>query len=190
VIARFQEALVALATDRALRRRFAREPDAALASFALDPRARAALLAIPFDALERYASSLENKRWGEVARVVPRTLKIAPSLRRSYCTWLGGHPAPAEDHVQSPGVSEALRALPALRAALSNDGEAVYAAGLYEYEALAAASRTDGAPRTLASRFALHDIARALDGGTIPIDPDLAPHAYRFERARILRRAR
>lgn len=190
MIAGFQDALVALATDRALRRRFAREPDTALAGFALEARAAAALRAIPLPALERYASSLEAKRWGEVARVVPRTLKISRSLPRRYRAWLGAHPAPLTDHVQSPGVAEALRALSAMRRALADDGEAVYAADLFAYETCAAASRTDGVARTLASRFALHAIAHDLDAGVIPMDPDPTPHAYRFERDRILRRAR
>ena len=190
MLARFQDALVALAIDRALRRRFEREPDAALASFALEPRAKAALVAIPLPHLDRYASSLEIKRWGEVARVVPRTLKIAPALPRLYRAWLGAHPAPLTDHVQSPGVAEALRALPAMRAQLATDEHAVYAADLYAYETHAAAARSDGVPRTFASRFALHAIARELDAGVIPIDPDPAPHAYRFERDRIQRRTR
>jgi hypothetical protein len=189
VIVGFQDALVALATDRALRRQFVADGEAALARFGLDPRAKAALLAIPFEHIERYASSLELKRWGEVARVVPRTLKIAPSLATTYRAWLGTHPAPVIDGVLSPGAAEALRALPAMRAALAGDEHAVYAADLYTYETYAAA-RMDGVPREFISRFAIHAIARELDGGMIPIDSDPAPHAYRFERERIRWRAR
>jgi hypothetical protein len=181
VIVGFQDALVALATDRALRRRFVAEGESALASFQLEPRAKAALLAIPFDHIERYASSLEAKRWGEVARVVPRTLKVAPSLPGLYRAWLGTHPAPVTDNVLSPGAAEALRALPAMRKALATDEHAVYTADLYTYETYAAVRGN----RELVSRFALHVIARELDTGVIPIDPDPAPHAYRFERERI-----
>jgi hypothetical protein len=184
VIAGFQDALVALATDRALRRRFAMDGEAALAAFALEPRAKAALLAIPFEALDRYASSLEVKRWDEVARVVRHTLKIVPGLPQLYRAWLGAHPAPAVDGVQPPGVAEALRAMPAMRAALATDEHAVYVADLYTYETFASARLAD-VPRGFASRFALHAIVRELDAGVIPIDPDPAPYVYRFEPDRI-----
>lgn len=183
-----QEALASLVTDRALRRRYATEPEAALRMFELSDRERAALCAIPLAALERYAESLEQKRWTEVARVIPRTQKIAPSVARHYRRWLGANPALATDTVLSPGAFEALRALSAVCAELSNEGEADYAADLFAYEVLAAASRGDGKIRALRSRFALHEIVSALDQDTIPIDPDQTPYDYRFERSQIRRK--
>jgi len=185
VLASLQEVIVAVATDRAVRRRFARDRDAVLASYELGARELAALRALPIEAIDRYAASLELKRWGELGRVVPRTLRVVPTLPQIYRRWLGAHPAPARFTVLSPGASEGLRALGELRAALADDRHADYAADLVTYEVLAAASREDGEPRGFTSRFAIHEVARAIDRGGIPIDPDPAPHAYRFARERV-----
>lgn len=189
MIGAFQDALVALATHRSLRKQFQVEPQAALASFQLSARETSALIAIPFAELDRYAKSLEHKRWREVARVIPRTLKIAPSLAARYRDWLSVNPAPAVDTVLSPGVLEALRAMQPMYAALSSDGDASYAPELFAYEVYEAASRSDGIVRMLCSRFALHEIVRELSAGTIPIDPDLSPHTYRFERYQVRHRS-
>jgi hypothetical protein len=180
-----QEVLVAVATRRDVRRRFAHDRAALLADFALTDRERAALLALPLDAIDRYAAGLERKRWSEVARIVPRTLRIVPSLPAIYCRWIGAHPVPAEVSVLSPGASEACRWLAALRDVLGGDGHADYAADLATYEILAAASREDGRERAFASAFGVHQLVRELDADRVPIDPDPAPHAYRFDRTRV-----
>jgi hypothetical protein len=189
MIAALHDAFVALATDAALRRRFAADPDAALARFALGPAERAALCGIEPTALDRYARSLVAKRWGEVARVVPLALRVAPSLPDRYHTWALGHPAPVAETVLSPGIAEALRALPALHAELAPDErEAPYAADLYAFEVLRAASRGDGIVRTLTTRFELHAIADDLGRGLVPVDPDQVRTIYRFDRERVARR--
>jgi hypothetical protein len=187
VVAAFQDAFVALAADVQLRRAFARDPDAALRALdvQLDPRARAALAAIDPAALDRYARSLLAKRWSDVARVVPLAERVVPQLGARYRGWLAEHPAPAHDTVLGPGVAEALRALPALRAQLSGDGDTPYAADLYAFEVLRAASCGDGERRALRSRFAIHAIVEDVARKLLPTDPPLAPHDYAFERTRV-----
>jgi hypothetical protein len=176
-----EDAIVALAADRALRRRFADAGVSALGD--LDARSRRVLAELPIDALERYARSLVSKRWSDVARVVPLTCRIAPSIERRYREWLADHPAPPAAPSVAPAVVEALRALPILRAALARDeGEATYAPDLLSFEVLSACAREDGAPRILRTRFALHEIVADLRRGIVPIDPDDAPHEIRLER--------
>jgi len=178
-----QDALVALAADRRLRERFLRDRDEALHDFALEPRERAALSLMPADALCRFAASLVAKRWNEVRRVIPLSLNVCPSLERRYRDWLALHPAPAADCVLSPGLAEALRALPALTAELTRDtGETEYAAHLLAWEVLAGCSRVDGLARKLRSRFAVHAIAESLRARLVPIDPEPAPTIYQFTR--------
>jgi hypothetical protein len=182
VLVGLQNAFVALATDAKLRRLFGQDRDAALAGFDLAVTERAALRALPVAPLERYARSLIEKRWGEVVRVVPLTMRVAPSLRDNYRAWALEHPASVRDHVQSPGAAEAQRALIAMRAALSDEAEAAYAADLYAFEVLGAASRCDGMERTLRSAFAIQDIAAEIARGLVPIDPDHAPTEIVFGR--------
>ena len=111
----FQDAFVALAADLALRRRFAADPDGALAGHDLDARERAALRAIPREALERFARALVAKRWHELARVVPLTLRVAPALAAHHRAWALVNPARAGEAILPPGVAEALRAEAARR---------------------------------------------------------------------------
>ena len=181
----FQDAFVALAADAALRRRLRTDPDSALAGFELDSRERAALTAIPIDALDRYGRSLIAKRWGEVARVVPLVQRVAPNLGDHYRAWACVTPARVTAMTLSPGVGEALRALGAVRAALGHPAEASYAADLWSFEVLRAASRGDGEPRTLSSRFAIHEVAAEVERGLLPIDPAPTPTEVRCERDRI-----
>lgn len=186
MLSAFQDAFVALAADAKLRRAFAADPAAALEPFALEPRERAALVAIPGQLLDRYAASLIAKRWGEVARVVPLTLRISPKLGARYRAWLAGDPARALDTVLSPGVAEALRALAALRRALADDpGEAVYSPDLLAFEVLRRAATGDGAARFLTSRYRIHEIAADIERGVIPMDPDLRTTEVRFDRGGI-----
>jgi hypothetical protein len=178
VLVGFQDAFVALAADARLRR----DREAALAGSALDDRERAALRAVPDDQLERYAQSLVAKRWGELARVLPLTLRVAPGLAERYRAWALEHPATAHDTVLAPGVAEALRA-PLSR--LLDERDPPYAPDLATFEALRAASRGDGEARSLRSRFAIHAIAEDIARGLLPIDPDPEPTELRFERDRV-----
>jgi hypothetical protein len=186
MLAAFQEAFVSLAADACLRRRFAAEPEAALQAFELAEPERAALRAIGLERLERFARALVSKRWGELARIVPLTLRVSPSLPRRYRAWALEQPALAVDGVLSPGVAEGLRALPALHASLvSDEREASYAADLLAFELLAAASRGDAEPRGLNSRFALAAIAADVRRGLLPVDPEPRATELRFERERV-----
>ncbi|MCE9578789.1 MAG: hypothetical protein K8W52_37035 [Deltaproteobacteria bacterium] len=174
----FQDAFVAIVADAALRRRFRVEPDAVLDGFALDADARAALRGIPLDELERFARSLVAKRWHEVARIVPLTARVAPSLGERYRAWVAEHPAPVSLALLSPGAAEARRALPALHAALAaDDAEARYAADLLAYEVIRA---TGG---ELRARYDLDAIAHEVARGLLSVDPEPAPRVYRFGRS-------
>jgi len=175
VLAAFQDAFVALVT----------EPKCDLERFELEPHELAALRAIPREELERYARSLVEKRWGELQRVVALTARVAPSLGDRYRAWARVHPARVREDVLSPGAAEAVRALPAMRAALTDEAEAAYAGELFEFETLRAASRCDGVPRRLRARFAIHAIADDVARGLIPVDPERAPTEYVFGRERV-----
>lgn len=183
MLAAFEDALVALSTDASLRRRFAREGAGALREFSLDARERAALASLPLEALERYARSLVSKRWGEVAKVMPMTLRVAPSVERRYRAWLAVSPAPAADTVLGPGHAEAQRALATLHAQLNDDaGEAPYAADLLAYEVLASCTRIDGVVRGMRTRHPLPEIVADLARGLVPVDPEPVQLELRFER--------
>ena len=186
MLAAFQEALVSLAADARLRRRFAANPRAALLPFALAAPERAALCAIPVERLERFARALVSKRWGELARLLPLTLRVSPGLARRYRAWALECPVLARDGLFSPGAAEGLRALPALHASLVNDPrEACYAADLFAFEVLGAASRGDGERRGLKSRFALAAIAEDVRRGLLPVDPEPRATELGFERDRV-----
>ena len=180
MLAGFQDAFVALAADIALRRRFAADPDAVLVGYALDARERASLRAIPADALEHYARSLVAKRWHELARVVPLTLRVAPGLAAHHREWALAHPARANTPIASPGVAEAMRAEAAMRDALSGEAEAPYAADLWTLEVRRAAARAGAEVPDLASRFPIVELAASVARGLLPIDPDPAPRPVRF----------
>ncbi|HLK92242.1 MAG TPA: hypothetical protein VKZ18_20275 [Polyangia bacterium] len=133
----------------------------------------------------RYARGLRAKRWGEVARALPLSVRAVAGLEARYLAWLAAHPAPACDGVLPPGLAEALRALSDLAGALAADpGEAAWAGELYAFEVLRGCARADGARRQLRAGHAVHDIARELGAGLVPIDPPAAPHLYLFEEDR------
>lgn len=177
-----QRAFVHLCLDARVRAELA--GTGRLTGFALTHDERAMLAAIPRAALDRYADSLVAKRWSEVSRAVPLTLRVSPGLGRRYRRWLATSPSPAVDSVLDPGLEEASRALPQLHRELARDpGEAVYAADLLVFEVLARCSRRDGRPRMARARHAVHEIAAALQRGVVPMDPDPAPTRLRFERA-------
>ena len=189
MLAPLEDALALFASDAALRRRFARDRASVLDELRLEGRARTALESLSAEALERYAASLVAKRWSEVARVVPRTVRVAPSVERRYRTWLARAPAPFVATVLPPGCAEALRALPVLREELARAGEeTIYAADLLAFEVLGACSRADGASRVMKSRFAIDRIAEDLARGTLPIDPDIERTELAFDGPRLRRR--
>jgi hypothetical protein len=181
MLADFQEALVALATDRGLRERYRERGQEAFDGLSLDAAELRALHAIPVHALERYARSLVAKRWDEVARTVPLTRRLVPELGDRYRAWAASHPMTAADGVLTPGAAEALRALDAMRDALSSPRHAVYAADLYAFEVLGACSRADGRARTMSSRWHMGEIAAELRRGLLPIDPSERATELRFE---------
>lgn len=181
--AAFQTAFVTLVTQDAARAAFLADPSAMVAG--LPPRAQAALVGVTPAALTRYAESLKAKRWRGLAAVVPLTRRVCPSLGGRYRRWLGAHPSPGDRMGLSPGESEGLRCLHALRQQLRNDdGEADWAGDLLAFEVLRACAHRDGKPRTLRARFAVHAIIDVLRTGALP-DPDPAPHVYRLERHRV-----
>jgi hypothetical protein len=182
----FQQAFVALAADARVRRGFARDPAALLATYDLSPAEQAALSALPLAQLERFARSLVAKRWSELARVVPLTLRVSPRLGERYRAWALEHPARAVDHVLAPGVAEGLRALTPLRTSLTADeAEASYASELLAFEVLRAAAHGDGTERELRCRFAIADIAAEVERGLLPVDPAQLATKVRFERDRV-----
>jgi hypothetical protein len=175
-----QQALVRLCLDARMRARFLATGE--LDGIELTAAERSELASIPRAALERFAGSLVAKRWGEVSRVVPLTLRVSPRLGHRYQLWLATSPSPARDSVLDPGCAEALRALPALCDALAGDaGEAAYAPDLLMFEVLARCSRCDRQPRNGRARYAVHEIADALARAVIPMDPEPVPTRFRFE---------
>ncbi|HEY3233986.1 MAG TPA: hypothetical protein VGJ84_04690 [Polyangiaceae bacterium] len=179
----FQDLLAELATRRALRAEFRRDPASVLSSRDLDARERTALAALPAAALERYAASLVAKRWTDVRRIVPSTLRVYPRFRERYRAWALEHPAPLTDSVLPPGPKEALRALDPLRSEILRDPSlAPYTADLLAYEVLAACARSDGVLRTMSSLYPMHEIVRELRGPCIPIDPEPKKTLIRFSR--------
>lgn len=177
-----------LAADAALRARFARDPERALAPFELTARERAALCSIELADLERYAQSLIAKRWDEVARIVPLAIRVVPSLGALYRTWAASHPARGEPASPSPGIAEALRAERALAAMLADEAHAPYAADLWRFEVARAAARRDGVVRMLSTRFAVHALGDDIARGLLPFDPPVRATEYRCERERVLSR--
>ena len=85
----------------------------------------------------------------------------------------------------SPGESEGLRCLDALRRQLRADhGEADWAGDLLGFELLRACAPRDGQPRLLRTRFAIHTVVAVLREGALP-DPEPEPFEYRIERHRV-----
>lgn len=181
VLASFQEALVALATDCGMRTRFGVDPVAALASFDLDAVELARLAAVPHGRLEAYAQGLLDKRWRQVLRVVPRTARVARDLAGRYRRFVMDNPPSVEDSVLPPGPAEAVRALPVLRKLLLEDaGSPSYCADLLTFEVLGSCSAFDGLTRRMAAHYALHDLAPSIDRGVLPVDPDPVDIDYVF----------
>jgi hypothetical protein len=170
------DVLVHLAADRRRRDRFFADPSGACAEWGVPAEAAAALQAIPRDRLERYAESLLAKRAAELATALPVTVRVFPPVLDLYRRWLARNPAPVADDVLTPGLREALRALPHL----VPDLEPEWVAELAPYEALSRASARDGRRRTFTSRWPVHRLLREVAAGDIPVDPDPEPQRYVF----------
>jgi hypothetical protein len=183
MLAALQDTLASLVTDARCRARFLADPDAALRGLELSEPERATLRALPADALERYAQGLLHKRSQELVSALPLTRRAVPSLAARYRRWLAIHPCPVADGVLDPGLAEGLRALPALWAELRDDpGQAIYAADLLAFELRRAAAAQDAQERQLRARFRVHELARSIGAGVLPLDPDPAATWYRFRR--------
>ena len=187
VLVDFQNAFIALVADEQVRGRFLTDPDGALEEMSceLSSRERTALKNIPADELVAYAHSLIEKRWSEVQRVVPMTTRVAPSLRARYRQWALRNPARAMECQLSPGAAEALRACEVMRAALADPREATYAAQLWQFEVLRAASRGDGTMRELSTDYSVHELVSDIARGLLPIDPTPCATQYEFSRDRL-----
>ncbi len=74
-LAESQRLLARLATDAALRARFAADPATVAAESGMDPAGSATLAALPIGPLDDFAGSLINKRRGEVGSLLPMTVR-------------------------------------------------------------------------------------------------------------------
>ncbi len=183
----FQRALVRLATDAEVRRRFDADPAATLRGLEVSGRAADALLSIDPEALRRYAGSLVAKRWRSLQATVPLTARLYPGLADAHRAWAELHPNPGgADMRLSPGAVEGLRALSELRRACADDDLApAYGPDLLTFEIQGAATRRDQVRRTFRARYEIHTIASELRRGIVPIDPPLAATWIRFERGMV-----
>ena len=190
MVARLQEALCALATDGALRDRLRAEGAPALRGFSLDEGDLQALVGLPPESIDRYARSLLTKRTDELARAIPLSRRVAPSLPGRYRALLAGSPSPLDDSVLGPGLREALRLLGPLRRQLDADeGEAPWAGDLLSLEVLRAASRVDGAVRVARLGHDLRPVLVDLARGLIPTEVARASMLVRCDAAGLRWRA-
>lgn len=148
-LAQFQRAYVRLCADASARARWRQ----GLAEFwadhpGLDERGRAALEGLDPVAVERYAQGLLSKRAEELAPHVWRSERAGVGLVGRYRRWLATNPAPPSAPSLPPGLQEALRCLPSLRAELVQEGHDDVAE-LVAFEVWEAASRLDGQVREL-----------------------------------------
>jgi hypothetical protein len=165
-----------LAADERARQQFLLEPEAWLLARGVPEPARRALRALDPVALTRYAESLLDKRTSELLSAVPHAARLFPPLGPLYRRWLARHPSPSRDDVLSPGLAEALRALPFLARQI----EPEWLAEMFVYEVLSRCSRRDGQPRWLRARWPQHRLLQQVSRGDIPLDPDEEPRRYTF----------
>jgi len=183
MLSNFQNAFVRIAADQRFRDRFLIDPTRALAAYDLSARERLALCGISGSALSRYADALLSKRMRALAKAVPFTLRVCPSLPQRYRRWLAVNPAPRRVTVLPPGLAEALRSVEVLRAQIDRDAaEATYAGGVFAFEVFANASRLDARERETCSRHRLDVIFDTLRKGLLPMDPDVVPTRFIFGR--------
>jgi hypothetical protein len=148
-LAQFQRAYVRLCADASARARWAQDPDGFAAGYpALDERGRAALEGLDPVAVERYAQGLLSKRAEEFGAHVWRSERAGVGLVGRYRRWLATNPAPPSGPWLPPGLQEALRCLPWVRAELVQEDRADVAE-LVAFEVWEAASRLDGQVREL-----------------------------------------
>jgi hypothetical protein len=165
-----------LATDAESRGHFLRDPARWTGQRGLSLQEQRALCALDGPSLERYAESLLDKRTSELLHALPSTARLFPPLGPLYRRWLLAHPAPSRDHVLSPGLAEALRALPVLARHI----EPPWLSEMLVYEVLWRCSRRDGRPRWLQARWPQHRLLQEVSQGEIPLDPDEEPRRYEF----------
>lgn len=168
------DALVRLLADRRFRDAFIADADRTTAN--LPPDVRSALLAIERPALLRAADALLDKRVDEFVTALPVSTRLFPPLRVSYRRWLATHPAPSTDDVLTPGLREALRALPALVPQV----EPGWVAELVAYEALSRASARDRQRRRLRARWPVDILFAEVARGDLPFDPEESPREIHF----------
>jgi hypothetical protein len=148
-LAEFQRVYVRLCADASARARWCQDAGAFLDGHpGLDARGRAALGGLDPEALERYAQGLLSKRAEEFGAHVWRSERAGAGLVGRYRRWLATNPAPPSDASLPPGLQEALRCLPWLRAELVQEGRADVAE-LVAFEVWEAASRLDGQEREM-----------------------------------------
>lgn len=175
----FQDLVMSAAVDQRLRSQLRADPERTAQAQGLDPQEVALLRALPWAALERYARALMRKRWREVHRAIPLSLRVCPVLEALYLEFLGAHPSPPNHGPLPPGLHEALRALEPLAAAVKSDpAQCEYAPDLLRFEVYCRCSARDAKPRQLRSRYALHHLTRDLQRGFVPMDPPKAPTRY------------
>jgi hypothetical protein len=170
------EALTMLVSDERARGQFLQDPERWAAERGLSAQERQALAALDGASLERYAESLLDKRTSELLSAIPCTSRLFPPLAGLYRRWLARHPSPPHDERLSPGLAEALRALPAL----VRQVEPEWLAEMLVYEVLWRCSRRDGRPRWLQARWPQHRLLQEVSQGEIPLDPDEEPRRYVF----------
>jgi len=153
-----QEHLVRLLTDASFR-------DACQRGVAA-PDAVALCEGLPAAHLARYAEGLLRKRWRAVRGICPMSANAYPPLKHVYTAWLATHPAPAGDDLLGYGLTEALRALPALRRALADAPDApFFLKDLLAFEVLRRCTNADRQPRFLRATCRVDQLAKALRQG-------------------------
>lgn len=179
----FQDVLMTLAVSGAVRLEYREDPVGVVQRLGCDASEAALFLKLPWTALERYAQGLLSKRWLEVRRTMPFSVRVFPEIEAVYKGWLQHNPAPSVRSALPPGPLEALRALRSLCSALADNPICPgYLLDLLRFEVLGRCSRYDAEPRTLRSRYAVHEIVATLKEGVLPFDPVPVPTSYRFDR--------
>ena len=176
----FQSAFAAIVCDRDTRRLFHHAPSEALAAFALSAKEKRVLCTIPKVQWDRYANSLVQEKWRELATIVPCSHRLSPGLAQIYKRWIERSPSGNKDSILAPGQRQALRALPHMHAALSRQCESQYAPDLFAFEVLSSCSKADNIPRFLRTRCEIHTIALQIQDNELSVEAPSTPTQYRF----------
>ncbi len=176
----FQSAFAAIVCNRDTRQLFHDNPSEALRAFELSPKEERVLGTIPNTQWDRYAHSLVQKKWRELATVIPCSHRLSPGLAQLCKRWIECNPSGNEDSVLAPGQRQALRALPHIHTALSRECESQYAPDLFAFEVLSSCSEVDNIPRFLRTHCEIHTIALQIRDNELSVDTPNAPTQYRF----------